>query len=244
MLKNKVSSGLNKAAIGAYQGAKVGAYKVARSGLKAAAGIGVGTLAGVVAATSGNGEAAITAAMGGMVAGGQVFESTIGANWMPDRSIRDAVSAGVHGNEIDARNARADKRYLESQKFDDFYQKYYQNEYKPKENKGYSKDKMKEIVKSYRQAGITSEKDIRTALKLEEKLQEQHSGRTEAETRKHAQIIVESYKDMDSSEKRAFTGDEKAQKAKMDELVELTGSKVAAKEIFEGYKDYRKILRG
>lgn len=244
MLKNKVSSGLNRAAIGAYQGLKVGGYKAARGTLKAATGIGVGTLAGVIAATSGNGEAAVTAAMGGMAVGGQLFESTIGANQMPDRSVRDAVSAGVHGNEIDARNARADKKYLGSKKFDDFYEKYYKEGYNPEKKQGYSKDDMKEIVKQYRQVGITSEKDIRTAIKLEERLQKQHSERTREETRKHAQIIVSSYKDMDSSQKRAFTGDEKAKKAEMDELVALTGSKVAAKEIFDGYVDYREILRG
>ena len=88
----------------------------------------MGTVALGIGATTGDGEKAISMALGGAAiggtTGGNLFEATAGQK-MRDKSIRDAYDTGRYGNAIDARNARADKRYFQSEKFDNFYEKYY-----------------------------------------------------------------------------------------------------------------------
>lgn len=219
------------------------AYKAARGTLKTASRVALagamGTMGAIIGATTGDGEKALSMALGaatiGGSTGGNIFEATAGKA-MQDRSVRDAYGSGKYGNRTDARNARADKEYFRSQKFDDFYDKYYRKE-------GYTKKQVQQFVQDYRKAGITSESDIRRAKKLEEKYIEDSKGKLSAEdARAQVQNIVQSYKDMDI-DKKAYS-DEKVKQKEINRIAGMLGgandnNNQLARQIFQGYEDWR-----
>ena len=246
-LKNKVTTGLNNAAIGAWKAAPAVAYKAARgtarlgaAALMAGAGLAIG-------ATTGSGEQALSMALGagtvGFTTGDNMFDATVGKVVRNPGNIsdayKDAYGASKYGNAIDARNARADKEYVRSTKFDNFYEKEIKGKYK------YSKDEFKKIATSYRQSGITSESDIKKAIKLEDYYQRNNSNNlNETDIRAQVQNIVAGYKELDSSQMKAFSGDKKAEEALRKELLVMLGGDTESNRayvdtIYQGYKDYR-----
>lgn len=244
-VRNDIKEGIRKRAIGAYKAAPTALYKGARGTLKTAARVAAAaTLGGTalaIGATTGDGDKAVSMALGaagvGFATGDNMFEA-MARKKMPDKSVVSAYRAGKEGNAIDARNAQADKEYLRSSKFDDFYEKYYKDS--DLLGKRYSKSEFKEVVKSYRQAGITSEKDIKKALKLEDYYYRQNDGLSEEDRRRQVQTIVDTYNGMDSMDRRAFTGDEAARKNKLEEIkAAVGGNEQMARQIFQGYLDYR-----
>lgn len=219
------------------------AYTAARGTLKTAAkimpAVGMAAMGGIIGATTGDGEKALSMALGagaiGYSTGGNTFEATAG-KVMRERNVRDAYGSGKYGNKTDARNARADKEYFRGQKFDDFYDKFYKNQ-------GYTKKQVQDFVQDYRKAGITDEKEIRRAKALEEKYIKDSQGKlSEQEARAQVQNIVQSYKDMDI-DKKAYSDD----KVKAKEISRIAGmlggandnnNKIAG-QIFQGYEDWR-----
>lgn len=248
-LKNKIGDGARRAAIGAYKAApgvlKNASRGVLKGGAKAMGAVALGTLGGIIGATTGDSETSVSMALGaatiGGATGGNVFEATAGQR-IKETNIRDTFSAGIHGNTIDARNARADKQYFQGGKFDEFYEKYYQGK-TDSFNKSYSKKQIHEAVQSYRKAGITKESDIRRAMKLEETYRKRDS-LSQEDARKQVQNIVQSYGEMNISE-RAFSGNKEAKDATLERIAGMLGdSKSAnnqqmAKQIFQGYVDWR-----
>lgn len=246
-LKNKIGSELNKRAIGAWKALPTVGYKAARGTLKTASRVALGAALGgvglAIGATTGDGEKAVSMALGaaalGGATGGNIFEATAGKT-MQDRSIRDTYEAGKYGNKIDARNARADKEYFRSEKFDNFYEKYYKGTY--------SKKEVQNFVQDYRKAGITKESDIRRARKLEDQYMEtaKKNGRSlsQKDARAQVQNIVQSYEAMEI-DKRAFSGNKEARQATLDNIAGMLGdpksanNQQLAKQIFQGYVDWR-----
>lgn len=219
------------------------AYTAARGTLKTAArmmpAIGMAAMGGIIGATTGDGEKALSMALGagaiGFSTGGNTFEATAG-KVMQERNVRDAYGTGKYGNKTDARNARADKEYFRGQKFDDFYDKFYKNQ-------GYTKKQVQDFVQDYRKAGITDEKEIRRAKALEEKYMKESNGKlSEEDARAQVQNIVQSYKDMDI-DKKAYSDD----KVKAKEISRIAGmlggandnNNKLASQIFQGYEDWR-----
>lgn len=233
------------------------AYTAARGTLKTAVrmmpAIGMAAMGGIIGATTGDGEKALSMALGagavGFSTGGNMFEATAG-KIMQEENIRDAYGAGKYGNRTDARNARADKEYFRSQKFNDFYEKYYKKD-------GYTKDQVKEFVEDYRKAGITKESDIRRAKALEDKyIKENEEARKKDKNRKElsrrdaraqVQNIVQSYADMDI-DKKAYS-DEKVKNKEINRISGMLGeakdekqkanNDAIARQIFKGYEDWR-----
>lgn len=230
-LGKNITSGIRKRAIGAWKAAPSVAYKAARGTLKTVTRAGVAGLAGVIAATNGDGEQAIAAAVGGAVAGGALFEGTAG-KVMKDKSIADSYGAGVHGSKTDARNARADKEFLKSDEFNDYYEKYFKGKKTKKE--------VKEAYLSYRQAGITDNGTIRKAMALEDKYNT--PGADPNLVRENVQNIVQTKDILDS---KAYTDD----RVKEKEIQRIQRSLPAggnnrerrrtAEQIFQGYVDFR-----
>ena len=230
-LGKNITSGIRKRAIGAWKAAPTVAYKAARGTLKTVTRAGVAGLAGVIAATNGDGEQAIAAALGGAVAGGALFEGTAG-KVMKDKSIADSYGAGVHGSKTDARNARADKEFLKSDEFNDYYEKYFKGKKTKKE--------VKEAYLSYRQAGITDNGTIRKAMALEDKYNT--PGADPNLVRENVQNIVQTKDILDS---KAYTDD----RVKEKEIQRIQRSLPAggnnrerrrtAEQIFQGYVDFR-----
>lgn len=224
------------------------AYTAARGTLKTAArvmpAIGMAAMGGIIGATTGDGEKALSMALGagaiGFSTGGNTFEATAG-KVMQERNVRDAYGSGKYGNKTDARNARADKEYFRGQKFDDFYDKFYKNQ-------GYTKKQVQDFVQDYRKAGITNETEIRRAKALEEKYIKDSQGKlSEKDAREQVQNIVQSYKDMDI-DKKAYSDD----KVKAKEISRISGmlgkpqdekqkanNEAMARQIFQGYEDWR-----
>lgn len=242
-LGDKIKDGARRRAIGAWKALPTVGYKAARGTLKAASRIAaataMGTMGAIIGATTGDGEKALSMALGaatiGGTTGGNIFEATAG-QVMRDRSIRDSYEAGKYGNKIDARNARADRNYFRSEKFDDFYEKFYKKQ-------GYTKKQVQDFVQDYRKAGITGESEIRRAKALEEKYIKESQGKlSEEDARAQVQNIVQSYKDMDI-DKKAYSDD----KVKAKEISRIAGmlggandnnNKIAG-QIFQGYEDWR-----
>lgn len=230
-LGKNITSGIRKRAIGAWKAAPSVAYKAARGTLKTVTRAGVAGLAGVIAATNGDGEQAIAAALGGAVAGGALFEGTAG-KVMKDKSIRDSYGAGKYGSKTDARNARADKEFLKSDEFNDYYEKYFKGKK--------SKKEVKEAYLSYRQAGITDNGTIRKAMALEDKYNT--PGADPNLVRENVQNIVQTKDILDS---KAYTDD----RVKEKEIQRIQRSLPAggnnrerrrtAEQIFQGYVDFR-----
>lgn len=246
-LKNKIGSELNKRAIGAWKAAPRVVGKAARGTAKAALLAGAGLTMGAIAigGNTGDGEKTAAAVAGGLAlgvsAGGSLLEGTIGKK-IKNPNVRDAYEAGVYGNTIDARNARADKAYLKSDQFNEFYEKYYKGK-QDEFGKNYSKEQIKQAVLSYRQAGITKESDIRRGLKLEEKYRKR-DGIAGEDARKQVQNIAQSYGDMGISAK-AFEGNKEARDSALNRIAGMLGdpksenNKQMAKQIFQGYVDWR-----
>lgn len=230
-LKRKAGVGAYKKIRGIANAAPTVAYKAARGTLKTVTRAGVAGLAGVIAATNGDGEQAIAAALGGAVAGGALFEGTAG-KVMKDKSIKDSYGAGVYGSKTDARNAKADKEFLKSDEFNDYYEKYFKGKKTKKE--------VKEAYLSYRQAGITDNGTIRKAMALEDKYNT--PGADPNLVRENVQNIVQTKDILDS---KAYTDD----RVKEKEIQRIQRSLPAggnnrerrrtAEQIFQGYVDFR-----
>lgn len=238
-----------KRAIKAYQtfrgikaAAPAVAYKAARGTLRTASRVALagtmGAAALAIGATTGDGEKAVSmaaAAAGvGFAAGDNLFEATVGKA-ARDKSIRDAYGSGKYGNATDAENARADKEYFKSEKFDRFYDKYYKDKY--------TKKQVREFVQDYRKAGITDQTKIRRAKKLEEKYM-QRDKLSQKDARAQVQNIVQSYEDMDI-DKKAYS-DEKVRQKEVNRIAGMLGgdpksanNQQMAKQIFRGFEDWR-----
>lgn len=154
------------------EAAPVAAYKLVRGGVKAAAmtagALAVGTVAASIAATTGDAEKGLGVLTGGIAAGaglgGKLFENTVG-QVAPDRSIKGAIDTGIYGSKRAAQNAKADKAYLRSEEFDEYYNDQIKTS---KDLKHMSKEDVRKAVLDYRQCGITDNKQIKNALKLEQ----------------------------------------------------------------------------
>lgn len=237
---SKAQKGIRKRAIAAWKAAPTALYKGARGTLRGASRLvaagAMGTMGAIIGATTGDGDKAISMAMGaagvGLATGDNLFDASPLGQAMPNKSVLDAYDAGIHGNKTDARNARADKAYFRSEKFDDFYEKYYKNG-------KYSKKQLQDIVQDYRKAGITSESDIRRAIKLEE-LYKDRDKLDEKTARKQIQQNIQIYKDYGANEK-TFS-DEKARLKAIQTFEKEVGGKNAkqvAENIFRGLEDWR-----
>ncbi len=242
-LKRKISTGAYKTARGVIHAAPTVAGKVARgvvkTGFRAAAGVALGATVGAIAATSGNGDAAIAAALGGLSAGagvgGRAFEGTVGRIMPDNKTIRDSYDTGKYGNATDARNKRADKEYLKSQELRDEYEKHFKDKM--------SMDEFKKATLSYRQSGITDKKTIRKALKLEEAYKKNGDTRSAETIRANVQNIAQTY---DNISKKAVYGEDK--NATMAALRNIEGNlsniedpaqkRAVAKQIMQGYRDW------
>ncbi|MCI8482289.1 MAG: hypothetical protein HFJ27_04345 [Clostridia bacterium] len=253
-LKNQIGDGVRRRAIGAWKTLPTVGYKAARGTLRTASRIALASAMGglglAIGATTGDGEKALSMALGaggvGWAAGDNLFDASVG-KVMKDKSISDTYNAGKYGNTIDARNEKADKEYFKSQKFDNFYEKYYKGQDNPNGGK-YTKQQLKDITRSYRKAGITSEKDIRKAIKLENQYRKASPNLSEDKVRAQVQNIVQGYNDMDTQDRRAFTNRE-ARENMIQNLSGLVGSnnqtteqrRQLAEQVFQGYVDFRNL---
>lgn len=234
---------------GVAAGAGTFAYSAARGTVKTAARAGMGIalagMAGIIGATTGDGEKAMSMAAAGFglgaTAGGKMFEGSAG-KLIKQKSVRDSYDKAKYGSRIDARNAKADKEYLKSEEFNDYYDKFFKGKY--------SKKEVKETVASYRKAGITDETTIRKAMKLEEQYKKryQQDAKMSAvdaaeQARLNVQNIVQTKGDVDG---RAFVNKE----AKQRELERIAGTLTnvdekqrmsVARQIFKGYEDFKKL---
>lgn len=243
-IKNRIGQGINSAAIGAWKALPAVGYKAARGTARVMAATAMGLAALPIGATTGNGEQTLSMALGaagvGFATGDNIFDAAARRVGIRNPgSISDAYGTGKAGNAIDARNARADKAYVRSSKFDEFYEKEIKDKY------NYSKDEFRKIATSYRQSGITSEKDIKRAMKLEEYYKKNNkNGLNEKDIREQVQNIVSGYNELDSSQMKAFSGDKKAEDALRSELLVMLGgdtkqNRAYVDTIYQGYKDYR-----
>ena len=247
-LKNKIKKGVNDAAIGAWKAAPAAIYKLGRGATRLGAAATMAGIGGLIGATTGSGEQALSmaAAAGGVgfASGDNIFDAAAEKVGIRNPggvidAYKDAYGTSKYGNSIDARNAKADKAYIKSKEFDEFYEKEFKNKY--------SKEEFKDMVTSYRQSGITEQKDIKNAIKLEEyyNKQENNPHRLQrTEIRQQVQNIVSGYNNLDSTQKRAFSGDEKAETALRNELLIMLGgdtpqNRMYVDTIYQGYKDYR-----
>lgn len=237
-----------KAGVGAYKtirGVAKAMPTVAYKGVKTAGRVGVaaalGATAGVIGATTGDGDKALSwaaAAAGvGFATGDNLVDATLGKA-MQNTSVRDAYGAGKEGSAIDARNKKADKEYLKSQEHKEEYEKYFKDKM--------TKAEFNKATREYREVGITDKKDIRNALKLEEKYREEgKDGKDPAKIRGKVQNIVQSY---DAISKKAIYGEDKnATEAALKNIEgQLTTGdakqkRAIANEILQGYKDWYNI---
>lgn len=225
------------------------AYTAARGTLKAVPKVAMGAalagMTGIIGATTGDGEKAMSMAAGAYVlgssAGGKMFEASAG-KLMKQKSARDSYDRAKYGSRIDAQNARADKEFLKSDEFNDYYDKFFKGKY--------SKKEVKETFSSYRKAGITDNTTIRKAMKLEEQYKKRYMDNAKMtdvqaaeQARLNVQNIVQTKGDVDG---RAFVNKE----AKQRELERIAGSLTnveekqrmsVARQIFRGYEDFRKL---
>lgn len=219
-----------------YKGVRGGAKLAARG----AAGVALGATAGVIAATNGNGEQAM-AALGtglgvGIASGDNIFEATVGKA-AKDVNVKETYGASKYGSKQDYRNAMADKEFLKSQEFNDYYEKNFKGKKTKKE--------VREAFKSYREAGITDNKTIKTAMALEDKYKNNSNyNGDEKALRTNIQEIVQTKDLVDS---RAYRDNEfKAKEIKRIErsLTNIKDNKAReqrAAQIFQGYQDFYDI---
>ncbi len=234
---------------GVAAGAGTFAYSAARGTLKTASRVAMGAalagMAGIIGATTGDGEKAMSMAAGafalGSGAGGKMFESSAG-KVMRQKSVRGSYDRAKYGSRIDAQNAKADKEFLKSDEFNDYYDKFFKGKY--------SKKEVKETFASYRRAGITDNTTIRKAMKLEEQYKRRYVDNAKMsepqaaeQARLNVQNIVQTKGDVDG---RAFVNKE----AKQRELERIAGTltnvdekqrMAVARQIFKGYEDFRKL---
>lgn len=234
---------------GVAAGAGTLAYSAARGTLKAVPRVAMGAalagMAGIIGATTGDGEKAVSMAAGafaiGSSAGGKMFEASAG-KLMKQKRARDSYDRAKYGSRIDAQNARADKEFLKSDEFNDYYDKFFKGKY--------SKKEVKETFSSYRKAGITDNTTIRKAMKLEEQYKRRYvnnakmtDAQASEQARLNVQNIVQTRGDVDG---RAFVNKE----AKQRELERIAGTLTnvdekqrmsVARQIFQGYEDFRKL---
>lgn len=237
---------------GVAAGAGTFAYSAARGTVKTAARAGMGIalagMAGIIGATTGDGEKTMSMAAAGFglgaTAGGKMFEGSAG-KLIKQKSVRDSYDRAKYGSRIDARNARADKEFVKSEEFEDYYDKYFKGQYTKKE--------VKDTFTAYRKTGITDKDTIRKAMKLEQeyarrKRANNRRGLTEQEIAKEArgdvQNIVQNYKNVDS---RAFYNEEaknkqlKSIESQLDGITDARQKQAMAREIFRGFEDWRNI---
>ena len=237
---------------GVAAGAGTFAYSAARGTVKTAARAGMGIalagMAGIIGATTGDGEKAMSMAAAGFglgaTAGGKMFEGSAG-KLIKQKSVRDSYDRAKYGSRIDARNARADKEYVKSEEFEDYYDKYFKGQYTKKE--------VKDTFTAYRKTGITDKDTIRKAMKLEQeyarrKRANNRRGLTEQEIAKEArgdvQNIVQNYKNVDA---RAFYNEEaknkqlKSIESQLDGITDARQKQAMAREIFRGFEDWRNL---
>lgn len=215
------------------------AYSATRGTLKTATRLALGgalaATAGVIGATTGDGEKALSMAGAafavGAGTGGKLFESTVGKG-IQQKKIRDSYGAGKYGSAIDARNARADKEFLKSQEFNEYYEKYFQGKK--------SKKEVQSAFKSYRESGITDKSTIRKAMALEDKYLK--NGGDQEAVRQNVQGIIQTRGLVDS---KAYSGDAKAIKASKErierQLTNIKDEKIRkqrAEQLFQGYQDF------
>lgn len=234
---------------GVAAGAGTLAYSAARGTLKAVPRVAMGAalagMAGIIGATTGDGEKAVSMAAGafaiGSSAGGKMFEASAG-KLMKQKRARDSYDRAKYGSRIDAQNARADKEFLKSDEFNDYYDKFFKGKY--------SKKEVKETFSSYRKAGITDNTTIRKAMKLEEQYKRRYvnnakmtDAQASEQARLNVQNIVQTKGDVDG---RAFVNKE----AKQRELERIAGTLTnvdekqrmsVARQIFQGYEDFKKL---
>lgn len=237
---------------GVAAGAGTFAYSAARGTVKTAARAGMGIalagMAGIIGATTGDGEKAMSMAAAGFglgaTAGGKMFEGSAG-KLIKQKSVRDSYDRAKYGSRIDVRNARADKEFVKSEEFEDYYDKYFKGQYTKKE--------VKDTFTAYRKTGITDKDTIRKAMKLEQeyarrKRANNRRGLTEQEIAKEArgdvQNIVQNYKNVDA---RAFYNEEAKNKqlrsieSQLNGITDARQKQAMAREIFKGFEDWRNI---
>ena len=159
---------------GVAAGAGTFAYSAARGTLKTASRVAMGAalagMAGIIGATTEKEEKAMSMAAGafaiGSSAGGKMFESSAG-KLMKEKSVRDSFDRQIYGSRIDAQNARADKEFLKSDEFNDYYDKFFKGQ-KKSDGSAYTKKEVKDTYAAYRKTGITDKDTIRKAMKLEQ----------------------------------------------------------------------------
>ena len=222
-------------------------YKAARGTLKGAAtavgALTLGTAGLASAATTGDLDQGFKMAVDGIragaSAGGGLFEGTVGRNVMPERSIVQAAQTHKYGSRRAAENAKADKNFLRSQEFEEYYNDQIKSS---KELKNISKKDIKQAFLDYRQAGITDNTQIKNALKLEQAKDENGNA---IFSRGEVQNIVQSSKLIDD---RAYVNDAAREKT----INRLSGMlnkekfteeqrKAMANRIFKGNEMYRNI---
>lgn len=247
-LKDKITRGANNVAIATWKSLPAVRYKAARGTVRGLAAAGMGLAALPILATTGSGEQTVSGVLGaatvGLTTGDNIFDAATQKVGIRNPggiidTYKDAYGTTKYGNAIDARNAKADKEYVRSSKFDEFYEKEIKGKYK------YSKDQFKEIATSYRKSGITAKDDIKKAIKLEDYYQRNNPNNlNETDIRAQVQNIVAGYKSLDSSQIKAFSGDKKAEEALRKELLVMLGgdtepNRAYVDTIYQGYKDYR-----
>lgn len=239
-----LSVGAYKRIRGAVTTAPTAIYKGVRSGAKlaarGAAGVALGATAGVIAATNGNGEqsmaAMLTGAGVGIASGDNLFEATVG-KVAKDVNVKETYGASKYGSKQDYRNAMADKEFLKSQEFNDYYEKNFKGKKTKKE--------VKEAFKSYREAGITDNKTIKTAMALEDKYKKANTYNGDnKKLRQDVQAIVQT---KDAINPSAFSNeDKKAKQIKELEKFFPTANDKERKEnaarLFQGYQDFHDLL--
>lgn len=209
-------------------------YKAARGTLKTAtrvaAGAALGATAGVIAATNGNGEQAIAALAGGFgvgfASGDNVFEAAAG-------KVEETVGAKKYGSKQDYRNAMADKEFLKSQEFNDYYEKNFKGKKTKKE--------VRDAFRSYREAGITDNKTIKTALALEDKYKAANTYNGDnKKLRQDVQAIVQT---KDAIDPKAFSDPRKRnnQIKELEKFFPSANAKANAAQLFQGYQDFHDL---
>lgn len=204
-----------------------------KTAVRGAGGLALGLAAGAVVSTNGNGEQTMAAIAGGIGAGfaggGNMFEAAAG-------KVEETVGAKKYGSKQDYRNAMADKEFLKSQEFNDYYEKNFKGKKTKKE--------VRDAFRSYREAGITDNKTIKTALALEDKYKKANNYNGDnKKLRQDVQAIVQTKDGINPS---AFNDPEKAAK-QIKELERFIPSENAkerqenAARLFQGYKDFHDL---
>lgn len=241
----KAMVGAGKAISVAKEAAPQLIYTAGRGALKAAAmGTGalvVGTVTAGIAGTMGDAEkglGVLTAGIaGGAGLGGALFENT-GGKAMPKRSISGTIDTAIYGSQRAAQNARADKAYLRSEEFEEYYNDQIKTS---KDLKHMSKEDVRTAFKEYRQCGITDNKQIKNALKLE---QAKDSNGNKMFKRDEVQNIVQSSAFISQ---KAFNNKE-ARELEIKRIEGMLGGNLTpqektatAKRIFKGNEMYRNM---